>query len=392
MKYLVRLCFVLLPALQFTAGSVSAQQSCIDEARTCYRNGDFACCISVLNSCEEGSLPENSELLISACFQAGDLLQANNLVNAIPDSLLTINLMHLKARVAQSRGDADVAFGIFRMLSDSDTNSSVYAKQTAICAEKCDSADAAVFYYKRALRLFPADQMAAAKLVDYFFRDENWDAADSLSALMLQKDTLPDVCKVRGDLLYRQKKYDEAYRCYEFMIRTVRNNPGYYRKAGICLFMKGEPEPAITFLSVANALRPDDDVTCYYLSAAYRETGNVKQSEAFLQCAIDNSINENISLYYSQLSKLYENDKKFSKALTALRNAYKYSDKKSPESATYQYEMGRMYEVYMKDTMKAIEYYDSYLDAYTDTSDAQYKLIRDRTARIKSEYSSPGKK
>lgn len=392
MKILSHFCFAALLTMFLLVSNVSAQQSCLDEARSCYRNGDFACCISLLGNCAEGHLAENKELLISACFQAGDLLQASNLVNAIPDSLLTGSLKHLKARIAQSRGEFTVAFDIFRSLSDADTNAAVYAKQAAVCAEKCDSIEAAIYFYNRALRLFPADQVAASKLVEYFFRDENWDAADSLSALILQNDTLPDVCRIRGDLLYRQKKYDEAFRCFEYMIRTTRNNPGYFRKAGICLFMKGEPEPAIALLSIANALRPDDDVTCYYLSAAYRETGNIKQSEAFLQCAIDNSINENISLYYSQLSKLYENNKKFTKALTALRNAYKYSDKKSPESATYQYEMGRMYEVYMKDTTKAIEYYDNYLDAYSDTADAQYKLIRDRTARIKSEYSSPTRK
>ncbi|MBK7388206.1 MAG: tetratricopeptide repeat protein [Bacteroidetes bacterium] len=237
------------------------------------------------------------------------------------------------------------------------------------------------------MTLNPKDIISGTKLIDWYLRKDELLKADSLSTSLMTADSLPELCRLRGDVLYRLKEYEQAFIAYRPLLQKVTSNARLLRKAGICQFMSGETEQSITMLSTALMIQPDDDITCYYLGMAYQATGDFKKAELYIRGAIEKSISQNISVYYHRMAKIYESAGEYKNALDAYKNAYIAIVEIVCRKAGYQYEIGRVYEVYMQDTLKALGTATYFSNAQEDTSDWQYKIVKSRTESMKLKVS-----
>ncbi|MBP9082660.1 MAG: tetratricopeptide repeat protein [Bacteroidia bacterium] len=375
--------------LLFTVSTSEAQQSdCRLWGRDLYKEGNYKQAIEVLLSCElteEDSIA--TEWLLASWFHSGDIIAAGNYFKAIPDSLLPSNLWSWKARTSFSAGAYDDAVMGYSKLVETDSLNVNYIRQLALSAEKNEQPDLAILNFEKALTLNPKDIISGTKLIDWYLRKDELLKADSLSTSLMTADSLPELCRLRGDVLYRLKEYEQAFIAYRPLLQKGTSNPELLRKAGICQFMSGETEQSITMLSTALMIQPDDDITCYYLGMAYQATGDFKKAELYIRGAIEKSISQNISVYYHRMAKIYESAGEYKNALDAYKNAYRYSGDDLATKAGYQYEIGRVYEVYMQDTLKALEHYAYFLNAQEDTSDWQYKMVKSRTESMKLKVS-----
>jgi tetratricopeptide (TPR) repeat protein len=376
--------------LLFTIAAAEAQENdCRLMGRELYKEGNYKQAIDVLLSCELAETDSiAAEWLVASWFLSGDIISAGNYFKAIPDSILPSNLWNWKARTSFSAGSYDDAVLCYSKLVLSDSINVNYIRQLAIAAEKNEQPELAILNYEKALTLNPKDVISGTRLIDWYLRKDELLKADSLSASLMTADSLPELCRLRGDVLYRLKEYEQAFIAYRPLLQKGTSNPDLLRKAGICQFMSGETEQSITMLSTALMIQPDDDITCYYLGMAYQATGDFKKAELYIRGAIEKSISQNISVYYHRMAKIYESAGEYKNALDAYKNAYRYSGDDLATKAGYQYEIGRVYEVYMQDTLKALEHYAYFLNAQEDTSDWQYKMVKSRTESMKLKVSS----
>lgn len=367
----------------FSGVSLFAQQDCMQTAREFHRNSDYVNAIEVLLNCSpDAKSNEYAELLSSAYYHTGDLKSAYREVQKIPDSISGTNLISLKARITFARGDFESAYRYYVYLSTSDSLNSHYMRQLGACADKLDSIVLAISYYRKALDLNPDDMQSGMKLVEKLVRTENLAAADSLSLMLLAVDSLPDLLRLRGDILYRQKNYDAAWLCYEPLLRKGTSDADLLRKAGVCKFATGDTEMAITLLSTSHVIYPNDEITCYYLGMAYQSKPDFKSSELYFKSAITNGISQNISNYYQRMGDMYETSGNYVKALEAYQSALKYREENDKLRPELNYQVGRMYEVYFDDYRSAILYYENFLRTYADTTDFKYIGIKIRKENL----------
>lgn len=371
------------------SSSRAQQNDCRITGHDLYKEGNYNQAIDVLLHCE--LLETDSiakEWLVASWFLSGDIIAAGNYFKSIPDSLLPSNLWSWKARTSFSSGAFDDAVMVYSRLVQTDSLNVNYIRQLAIAAEKNEQPELAILNYEKALTLNSKDIVSGTRLINWYLRKDELLKADSLSASLMTADSLPELCRLRGDVLYRLKEYEQAFIAYRPLLQKGTSNPELLRKAGICQFMSGETEQSITMLSTALMIDPEDDITCYYLGMAYQATGDFKKAELYIRGAIEKSISQNISVYYHRMAKIYESAGEYKNALDAYKNAYRYSGDDLATKAGYQYEIGRVYEVYMQDTLKALEHYAYFLDAQEDTSDWQYKMVKNRTESMKLKVSS----
>jgi len=358
---------------------VTAQSACIPVAREYYVNGEYANAIEVLKKCESEETDMQQTLLLASClFLSGDLKSAWHEVRDLPDSLHGPGLLSLKARITFARGDFDVAYHYYSELFKSDTSNTTYIRQFAVCSDKLDSTDNAISYYRKALELNPNDMVSGMRLIEKYAMIDDLTSADQLSASLLASDSTYELLRLRGDILYRLKEYNEAFTCYEPLLRKRTSNADLLKKAGVCKFSNGETDIAITMLSTSHLIRPDDEITCYYLALAYQSKPDYKSSELYFKSAIANGISQNMSNYYHRLANMYETSGNYTKALEAFQSALNYGDESHKIRHELMFEIGRVYEVYFKDYKSAIRYYDHFLKTYPDSTDNKYKGVSNR--------------
>jgi tetratricopeptide (TPR) repeat protein len=364
---------LLIFVLLVSCCRVSAQ--CVVNAKDYYRSGEYLKAIDILSGCNaEEQSHESIELLAYCYFLSGNLTEADKTISQIDDSLLTGSRLSIKARIVFSLGDYEKAGLCYNKLLETDSLNAGYLRQLAACYDKLDSTRLSMNYYAKALSSNPDDLVSGMRLAEKLLQQNMYTDADSLTGTLLNNHKHPELYKMRGDAMYALKEHAEAYACYEPLLRKGTSNPDLLRKAGISKFMNGETELAVQMLSVAHLVNPEDEITCYYLGLSYQSMKDYKASELFFKAAISNGISNNMGNYYSRLADMYETSGDYIAALEAYKSALIYSDKK-PD---LHHEVGRVYEVYLKDRKNALINYKKYLEMASDTATRQYRGVKGR--------------
>ena len=377
--------FYLLILLISMSVNAYAQEPCLTLAREQHNNGNYNAAIKVLIGCpDEVTTPLYYELLASAYLLSGDLKNANNSIMLIADSVSSSSIIALKARITFTRGDYNSAYRYYKELYEADTLNANYTRHLAACADKLDSTILAISYFRKALELNPNDLISGIRLVQIYDNMDELSAADSISKKLLDVDSIPELLRLRGDVLYRMKEYSEAYKCFEPLLTSGTSNPDILRKGGVCKFINGETELAITMLSASHLIQPEHEITCYYLGMAYHSFGDFKSSELYFNAAIKAGISPNMSNYYHRMADMYETAGEYTKALESFQSALKYRENTDNFRPELYGEIGRIYEVYFNDYKNAIRSYDIFLTTYPDTTGYKYKSIKTRREQLES--------
>ncbi len=376
---------LFVQALLLCNGTLMAQDSCLVRARALLREGDYEQSIQVLKTCATyDSLLEYKEVYAYALFLSGELSESLALLESFPDSSLTNSARHLKGRIHMSRGEYHAAYSSFSRLIATDSANVMLVRQLAQCADQIDSTAQAVFWYTRARELNNRDMLSGIRLVELFAFADDLLRADSLSSEILRIDSVPRLLRLRGEILYRMKDYSQAYSCFEPLLKTGTSDPVLLRLSGACLYFSGETTTAINMLSTAHLIKPDDEITCYYLAMAYQSIPDYKSSELFFKAAVTNGISPNVGNYYHRMAEMYETAGNYKASLEAFMYAVQYRSANDNVHAVLNAEIGRIYEVYFEDYENASSHYRNFLKTYSDTTDHKYKSIKKRIEIIDS--------
>jgi tetratricopeptide (TPR) repeat protein len=360
--------FVLLMAMATTSGAQS-----LSEANEFIENFQFEKALTVLSS-----LTDSSNVRIP--LQTGYChLKLGNYSAAIMnykkalmiDSVNRVALNQLGQLYARSN-QFTYAEDCFTQLIKIDSTNSFYFKQYASLLSSVKNDSLASIYYRKAVQLNARDMDAYTSLATIFLEAEQFEPLDSLLQQALTVDSLnTSVLLLKAKSLMAQSKYKEVIATVEKILAKNDTQPIHIRLLGISYFQLDQFEKSKQCMEYLLKTGMKNDWIYYYLGICYRELNDLPQSIDYLNKAVEEGISENISLYYSQLARSFEDKKDYKNAIHYYLAAYEQSKTK-----ILLYHLARNYDVYFKDKSTAIAYYRRYL-----SSDDTIKLAREYSKR-----------
>jgi len=250
-----------------------------------------------------------------------------------------------------------------------DSTSSYYFKQYAALATSVNDIPLAIDLYCQILLLNPNDIESYSLLGNIFLDTEEYLRLDTLIANGLKQDSIQSsLLLLKAKSQMGQQQYKRAVATVGKLIAKNDTLPAYARLLGISYFQLDQYKKVIQCMNYLLSADQKHDWIYYYLGVSYRELNDLPRSIEYMNKAIDEGITENISTYYSQLARAYEDKKDFKNAIHYYHAAYEKS-----KSKILLYHLARNYDVYYKDKSTAIAYYRQY-------------LASDDTIRIAKEY------
>ncbi|HKZ36146.1 MAG TPA: tetratricopeptide repeat protein, partial [Chryseolinea sp.] len=167
---------------------------------------------------------------------------------------------------------------------------------------------------------------------------------------------------------FDQQQYERVINTIHTLLEKSDTTALHARLLGVSYFHLHEYNKLITCMQFLLKNRYQSEWIYYYMGVAYRELGDVSASIDWFKQAVEKSISENTTTYYSELGKSYEEVGNHQEAIRAYRAAYNYS-----KEGILLYHLARNYDIYYKDKTTALAYYQKYLES-------------DDTIRLAKEY------
>jgi tetratricopeptide (TPR) repeat protein len=136
---------------------------------------------------------------------------------------------------------------------------------------------------KKALDVYPDDQMAMRQLTLSLMAVGKWQEASEIAQLLLTKNYLKkDNIILCGFSLLKQKKYEQALTYFRYGLRMYPHNKKLLYNAGVTLSLMGKYERADWFLRKASQISPDNILTLLYLIENSLKAGDAALVENYL--------------------------------------------------------------------------------------------------------------
>lgn len=265
-------------------------------------------------------------------------------------------------------GDLEDALSCYIHLIKLDSTNSYYYKQAGSTAMRLNAITTAKFWFEKALRFNPADVEVSLALGNALFEIEAYESVDSIveQALALDPHFKPLIL-LSAKSAFEQQHYESAIVTINKLLEKSDTTAQLARLLGISYFHLREYNKVVTCMQFLLKNRYDFEWIYYYMGISFRELGDMPASINWLKVAVQKSISENTTTYYSQLAHSYEQMGEYQEAIRAYRAAYNYS-----KDGILLYHLARNYDVYYKDKSMALEYYQKYLE-----SDDTIRLARE---------------
>jgi tetratricopeptide (TPR) repeat protein len=250
-----------------------------------------------------------------------------------------------------------------------DPLNSYYQKKIAKLSFKSGKIENSILHYKKAHKLNPKDIDVIIELSQIYQSLKLYSEADNL----INKGRLIDSTNTKLILYqvksaYKQKSYLSVILGINQILKTTKDSTSnLLRLFGVSSFHTGDYQNTITSLEKVIENKQESEIVYYYLGLAYRAIGNGDKSIYHFERAINESISDNISIYYTNLAVTYEEQGMYAESIKAYQTSYKSSKDK-----ILLYHLARNYDMYYKNTKTAILYYERYL-ATNDSANIQFK-------------------
>jgi tetratricopeptide (TPR) repeat protein len=272
------------------------------------------------------------------------------------DSVNITALNHLGQLYARD-GEFQKALSCFEQLATIDSTNAYYCKQAGAMAARSRDIFAAQLWYQRALNLNPRDTESAVALANILMEMEQYESVDSIVqvTLKIHPDFKP-LLMLRAKSAFEQRHYRSVVIAMNTLLEKTDTTVLFARLLGLSYFHTGDYNSFIRCMQFLLKNKYEFDWVYYYMGLAFRELGDAPASVRWLNQAVEKSISENTSVYYTQLGQSYEEMGDYQSAIRAYRAAYNYS-----KEGILLYHLARNYDVYYKDKAMAVAYYQKYL-------------------------------
>jgi tetratricopeptide (TPR) repeat protein len=266
-------------------------------------------------------------------------------------------------------GDFSKALSSFTRLIKSDPTNSYYYKQAGSMANRLGAITSARFWFKKALALNPADTETSLALGNVQMEMEEFESVDSVTQQALAVDPqFKPLLLLSARSAFEQQQYERVTNTINRLLEKSDTTALHARLLGVSYFHLHQYNKLITCMQFLLKNRYQFEWIYYYMGVAYRELGDAPASIDWFKQAVEKSISENTTTYYTELGKSYEEIGNHQEAIRAYRAAYNYS-----KEGILLYHLARNYDIYYKDKTTALEYYQKYLKS-------------DDTIRLAKEY------
>lgn len=365
---------ILIATLFLSACKVFSQNispdEIIQEADLLINNYQFGQALSLLNTSVDSmniSLLQRKGFCYSRLGNYSDAIIAYESIRET-DSLNRDDLNQLGQLYSRNDqyGEARVCY---QKLIDLDSTNSFYYKQYASVSVKANDIIKGIANYLQTVKLNPRDFEAYAELGNILLEAELYQFADSILTRALDTAENSQLRLLLARAKFGEEEYEAVIENVEQLLIKSDTTPTYARLLGISYFQLDQYKKVIPCMQLLLRNGVKADWIFYYLGVSFHQLNDPKQGIIFLNNAIEESISDNISTYYTQLAMTYEEIKDYKNAIRYYRVAYE-----SSKSDILLYHLARNYDVYYKDKTPALIYYKKYLNS-------------DDTIQIAKEYS-----
>ena len=380
--------FLMFAGVTFGANAQHSDICIVDAKRLIYA-GKYDQAEQLIRSC----MPDDHnnevvvELISLSKFKGGELADAYKYASLVPDSLSSESLLLLKGKILFASGKYRMSADCFSLLVDLDSCNSFYHSQLASSYYRAGDILDVKGPALKALELKFPNAITTQLAANILYLQGEWLSADSILSNALLFDSIPVLFKLKADVNYKLKEYEIAWENYRYAIDEGNSDQVLIRKAGISRYLMGVSDESIEILSLAYDMDPTDEICCYYLASAYQSNGEYDKAELFFNAAVNNGYSNNLALYYHRLGVNFEQQGNYKSALKAFKLALEYRDEDKAGTENILFEIGRIYEVYLKDTANAIHSYRSFIEVSTDTSASNYRVAKRKLEQLSPDSS-----
>ncbi|MGE5499079.1 MAG: tetratricopeptide repeat protein [Syntrophothermus sp.] len=301
---------------------------------------------------------------------------------------LNINTALTYASAMMSNTMYSKASLIFEKLLQQDSLSSYLWSQLAFCSLRLDSLNTALGLYKKALSFDSTDINLMQQLAVLYIKFNKTEPANELvdRGMMLYTNN-PAFPKLKGEILYKEKKYWDAVKYYEKSIDLGEQGAYVLQKMGMCCYLYAAENNSIPynkkveyFKKAKDALQKgyDKDNTNpffnFYLGIMYARIGDFDQAIKLFDITLGMCIPEFTSEIYNYLGDSYRVKKKYREAV----DAYKMCLMLNPENIRVIDNVYTVYTASLKDKDGMETYFREFLNYNSEISDAAKLTVTDR--------------
>lgn len=264
--------------------------------------------------------------------------------------------------------DYEKAIACYDRLISLDSLNSFYYKQYAMLSAESNNVINAVLGFYKVLELNPSDMEAYGGLGNILLEMEDFATLDTIIESGLSQDLdNQQLILLKARSHYGQKQYKDVIRTINELLTISDTLVIHARLLGISYFQLDQYVNVLPCMKFIIDSGQESEWAYYYMGMSYRNLGDIPASIEYLDKAVQESISDNISIYYTQLGRSYEDNKQFKSAIRCYKAAYE-----SSKSGILLYHLARNYDTVYKDKSQATTYYKRYLN-----SDDTIKVARE---------------
>ncbi len=235
-----------------------------------------------------------------------------------------------------------------------------------------DSLDQAVNFYTKVLSLNCHDQLIAAKLANLYHKNKRYKESIETCDIILKNDsTNTKFIKIKGMSAFNMSDFNTAQTCFKYLLNQGDSTEFVLKHLGICEFKNRSYDISREHLLLAFASDSNDFETCYFLGNAFLNSPTPERGLYFFDRA-DSLLQPDpvvMSLVYYDKHSIYSTLGRHLEALHCYEMAYQYNPK--PE---YLFYIASLYQNQLKDSKKALIYYEKFLQSLPPKLELDYKF------------------
>ena len=319
--------------------------------------------VPVLNYTGYAYYMQDNEQAAIACYHRMLAVDSNSVTG-----------LHYLVLLLQGKDDAEALNDALRLVQLQPAKAARW-RSVGNLWRKQQQPDSALAYLSKAYELAPGDLKTVADLGSVLVDGKQFDKADSLIDLGLDKDSINvPLLKLRVASAFLNKHYEEALDPGEKLLRL--NEPSLQALGWTALSyynLKKYPD-CIRVCEGMQGMGMDIEAVYYYESRAEAKLKHYPESDSLLRKALSKAISKTAEWYYDDLGDNYESQKEYRQSLAHYDTAYFLF--KAP---LILYNCGRICETELHNMPRAKQYYRRYLALAKPESEEEkrvYKLVK----------------
>lgn len=353
--------------------------------------GNYRPAIKILKPLSE-EYPDDARILadLAQCYEAMGNRQAgiecyDNLIRI--DSINAYFRMQ-KAELLFQDGEYAKALELFQDIYDQNGYNNTL-KRSALCFQKMNEPDSARHYFSLAWEVDSTDSFSASSLINLHLKSGYYGNGILLSDIYMKRDSTNRQINLLNALsYYGADMYEEAIKRFGKCYNEGDTSLVVNRSLGIAHYSMNDSDSAQPFLATAFRQDTTNNNVLYCLAVACSDMGDYRKAIPYFLKLLDRTIPPEMTLYlyYRNLAIAYEKVSKMQEAADAYNNALKHANENQQMNICYS--LGNIYQYWLKDTPKALEYYKQYKTAITnylanikakeDTTESEIKETEER--------------